>query len=166
MTTIRRVPGPAQQGLLNTIRVLDTTVGKTGWFRSAKYPGGTSVAFVAAQNELGNPAKNIPPRPFIRPTITKKRTEWLKIAQQLISESINGKRNPKTIFELVASKAAAHIRNAIAELKSPALAPATIAARLYLRADTANVGGLTKPLIDTKLMYNTLTYEVTNDTRN
>ena len=42
---------------------------KVGWFPSSVYPDGETVAFVALQNELGDPAKGIPPRPFIRPTI-------------------------------------------------------------------------------------------------
>ena len=43
-----------------------------GWFPSARYNDekSTPVASVAEENEYGNPAKNIPARPFLRPAIS------------------------------------------------------------------------------------------------
>lgn len=51
-------------------------VAKIGWFPSAQYEDGTSVAYVAAIQEFGAPEVKIPPRPFMQPSIQTHMPEW------------------------------------------------------------------------------------------
>lgn len=131
-------------------------VGKTGWFSSAKYIDGTSVASVAAQNEYGNPAQNIPARPFFRPTITAKQTEWTKAIQAGALAVLAGDTTAAAVMQQVASLAASEIAETITKIWIPPLAPATIAARLRKKNLGKVVGLIDKPLIESKIMFNTL----------
>lgn len=47
-----------------------------GFLEGSTYPDGTSVPMVAAIQEFGSPANNIPPRPFFRSMIQEKSPEW------------------------------------------------------------------------------------------
>ena len=49
---------------------------KVGFFPGAAYEDGTPVAYVASIQEFGAPDQNIPPRPFMRPTVEDKKGEW------------------------------------------------------------------------------------------
>ena len=44
------------------INRIDKKVAKVGWFEKSRYETGEYVAEIAAQNEFGNPSKNIPAR--------------------------------------------------------------------------------------------------------
>ena len=44
-------------------------VAQIGFPSGQHYPDGTNVAYVAAIQEFGAPAVNIPPRPFMQPTV-------------------------------------------------------------------------------------------------
>src|SRR6478672_3144351 len=57
---------------------------KVGFFENSTYPDGTSVPMVAAINEFGAPSRGQPPRPFMRNTIAKHRSEWPKAAAALL----------------------------------------------------------------------------------
>lgn len=49
---------------------------RVGFLEGATYPDGTTVAMVAAVQEFGSPANNIPPRPFMRTAIEQKKQRW------------------------------------------------------------------------------------------
>lgn len=179
---IKRVDGPGKKYLINTARVVSEYVARVGWFEGKRYPssdGGELVAEVAAQNEFGNPAKRIPPRPTMRPTIRKQKNNWIRLSKQLIQESLRGRLNPLMIYERLGLKAAADWRTSITRLLYPKLSDATILRRAertaaYSRlktkgSKTQKLAQLksnptfTKPLVHTKLMLNSLNNEVTRD---
>ena len=71
--------------LINALDNADNRAVQSGWFESARYQdNGMPVAAIAAQNEYGNPKLNIPPRPFIRPTIESQSANWSTIVEQLL----------------------------------------------------------------------------------
>lgn len=133
-------------------------VGKVGWVNGSQYIDGREyVAAVAAQNEFGNPSKHIPARPFMRPTIAKQQGEWKKLTEQGAKQILLGKQTAGDVLEAIGLKAAGDVRKTISQVYEPPLSPRTIAARLAKRKDKKTVGNLTKPLIDTGIMFATLT---------
>lgn len=63
----------------------------------------------------------IDPRPFFRPTISEKQSEW----RQDIINGLAANRNAADILELVGMKAAGDVRETIAGITSPPLSEAT-----------------------------------------
>lgn len=154
-----------QQGyeiLERSLKDLGKKVGKVGWFPSAKYEDGTPVAAIAAQNEEGNPDKHIPARPFFRPTITAKKNEWSKQIEKGARDVLLGRLTAFDVMDAVVILAASEVAETISKLLTPPLRPATIAARYRrLKKKTGvNAATLSKPLIDTGLMFNTLSGKV------
>ncbi len=123
---------------------------KVGWFESAKYPDGTPVATVAMIHEFGAPGANIPARPFMRPTIADKGPEWNENIAKGIRAVLAGRTTADNVLTQVGMQAAGHIRQAISQVRSPALAASTIAQR-------ERNGRTDQPLHDTGLMIATLT---------
>lgn len=164
MKTVR-VQGNAAKMLEIALKNLDGKVGKVGWFENSKYPDppNVQVAYVATIQEYGSPSNNIPPRPFVRPTMINKRTEWTELAAKGAKAILNGTQTVDNVMEGLGLRAAGDIRKAISLVLSPPLKPATIAARLRKKADKKTTGSLTKPLIDTGLMFATLTNTVEDE---
>ena len=152
---IVRKEGPGAAVLKKALAGLSDVDGKVGWFPGAKYEDGTPVAQVAAENELG-----LHQRPFMRPTIIEKEKEWQGLAQSGAKAIIAGNETSETVMEKITLLAAGQIRKTISDITSPPLSPFTIAARLSKRADGKTIGSLTKPLIESALMLNTLTNTV------
>ena len=69
----RRVKTDAGKHLEVALNELSGKVAKVGWFEKSKYPKppNVPVAYVATIQEFGYSPKNIPPRPFMRPTLQK-----------------------------------------------------------------------------------------------
>jgi len=161
---VRRIKGKDRHYLEVALDTLDTQVGKVGWFEGAKYPDGTQVAYVATIQEYGYSPKNIPPRPFMRPTIVKYKNDWSNIAKRKSKEVIQGKLRASDIFEIIGQKAAGQIRTKITQIYTPSLSFKTIQARLSKRGlggkgrpyTQAEIGNLYKPLVDTGHMLATL----------
>lgn len=190
MSVIRITNEAVKNAYLNALRTLDKTEARVGWFAKSRYPNtqtkkgksipGLPVATVAAIQEKGYPAMNIPARPTMQPTADAKRKEWAMYTQRGIQDVLKGSRTITSVLDVVGAKAAGDIRKAISILVSPPLKPSTIAARFSKRnksvpheiitkrlsginltpKESKTLGLLDKPLIDTKLMYSTLTNEV------
>jgi hypothetical protein len=160
---IERKITPAGKNLQIALKNLQGKVGKVGWFEKSKYEDGTPVAYVATIQEYGYPAGNIPPRPFMRTTIAEKQQEWKKIAESGSKAILNGKATVGTVMEAIGLKAAGDIRKKISLITAPPLSPRTIEARRSRRADKKTIGLLTKPLIDTGIMFGTLTNTVEDE---
>lgn len=156
MARVVRKPGPGREVLRATLAGLEDKTGKVGWFENAKYEGGTPVAYVAAINEYGVAGK-IPARPFMRPTVAQRLGEWRNLVQRGAKAITRGEATSTTVMEAVTQTAAGNIAETIAGITSPALAESTVKNRLRKKADGKTIGNLTKPLIDTKLMINSLT---------
>lgn len=137
----------------------DNNVGKVGWFENSKYDDkyATPVALVAAVQEYGYSKNNIPARPFIEPTIQTKQNEWLTIMGKGVDAVLSGKKTINAVLDLVGQKARFDIQKAITQVFSPPLKPSTIRARLNRKSNKNHVGALDKPLIDTGIMYGTIT---------
>lgn len=157
---IVRVKTEAAKRLEVALTGIANKVGKVGWFAGSEYENGVKVALVAAVQEYGYPAGNIPPRPFMRPTIAKQQKEWAGIAQRGAKEILRGSQTSAGIMEAIGLKAAGDIRKMISAIWSPPLSPRTIQARLSRRANKTHIGNLDKPLIDTGIMFGTLTNTV------
>lgn len=156
MKTKRVIDGSSIRKLKN-LTGLDKKVGKVGWFASSTYPNGTPVAYVASIQEFGVPEKNIPSRSFFRSTIAEKEKDWKSKARTLAKFLIKNEINADIFLETLTLVVAGDTRKKITQITSPALKQSTINARLRQRADKTTVGSLTKPLVDTRHMLNTLT---------
>lgn len=155
---MRKQPGGAGMALRKAITALHGAQGKVGWFPSAKYADGTPVALVAAVQENGSTKRNIPPRPFMRRTQAEKRAEWKDDARRLAAAVAAGQLPPDALMAGLTMKAEGAIRQTISKVSTPPLSERTIAAR---RRRNASGEASNKPLVDTAIMLNTLTSQVT-----
>lgn len=188
MTTETRLDDSGMKDLIVQLKGLVGKVAKVGWNERAKYPdedgkAGLYVAQVAAINEWGSPINNIPPRSFLRRTISVKRNEWNILWPRYAQEIINGKLSMAVALEGFGLLVKGEIQQTIAHVFEPPLKPATIARRLaryrvknpYALAnkftkgkiltseEKRNLGSLTKPLIDTGYMQSSIYNTVENE---
>ena len=149
----------AGKQLQAALKNLDGKVAKVGWFENSKYPDkkGTQVAQVAAIQEYGWPARNIPPRPFMRPTIIEKEKEWRNLAESGVKAILAGNETIGTVMEKIGLRAAGQVRAKITEILEPPLSPVTIYNRFHRKSDKKTIGLLTKPLVDTGILLGTCT---------
>lgn len=131
-----------------------------GWLESARYNETTPIAGVAAVHEFGSPAKNIPPRPFLRPTIENNKKQWKALIASGAKAIMAGNETAESVMEKIGLLTQGQIKAAIQAVQNPKLEDATVDARKRRKADKETTGSLTKPLIDTGTMLDTLTYEV------
>lgn len=161
---IERRPGPGTERLRLLLKGVSDKVGKVGFFPSSKYPDGTPVAYVAMIQEVGVPEQGIPARPFMRTTIAERQNEWRGIAEQGAQAMVRGDATGEQVLEAIGLAAAGHIRYTISKITTPPLAPSTIAARRRGMADKKTTGNLTKPLVHTGLLLNSVTSAVEDKT--
>lgn len=165
MKVVRKQTQAGQQFFIALKKLKDNKkVGKVGWFAGSKYPDGTQVAYVAAIQEFGFPGGGIPARPTMRPTIEQKKDDWKLLAERLAKQLVKNELSVDEVLGGVVQKAAADVRRAISQLVSPALQESTLAARARRRGikrdKLSGTGG--KPLIDRRVLYNTLDGAVTD----
>lgn len=153
---VRRVPGADRKALEVALKGLRNKVGKVGWFKGEHYPSGPPVAYVAAIQEFGYTPKNIPPRPFMRPSIVKYAQTWQRVAFEGSKNILEGKATPYKVMNDIGGVAVKNILHTIKAIYTPALKPATIARRLSKYTNKSKVGNLYKPLNDTGRMIATL----------
>lgn len=146
--TVRR-EGPGTAKVLATLEGLDGLEGKVGWFESARYPGGTPVAYVATIHEFGT--GRIPARPFMRPAVADHGGEWLGLIGQGVKASMMGGPSPAEVLELVMLQAAGNVAEKIQSL--PPLDPKSSAVTIKRK-------GHSKALIDTGQMFQSVTGKV------
>ena len=119
---------------------------EVGFLENATYPSGEPVAMVAAIQEFGAPARNIPPRPFFRGMINEKSGQWPNAVADLLKA--NDFDAAKTLAQ-AGDGIAGQLRQSIASFAGEPLAPATVAAK-----------GSSKQLVDTGHMLNSVDYRV------
>lgn len=132
-------------------------VAQVGFPSGKNYPDGKPIAEVAAQNEFGAPAKRIPARPFMQPTIQEQKDNWSKQIAGGVKQVVLGRMTAFDVLFAVGDLAANDMKAKIASIYSPALSPYTIAKRL----EKGNSS--TKPLIDTSLMLSYLQHGVAKE---
>ena len=132
---------------------------EVGFFSSAKYDTGEYVAQVAYWNEYGTTLS--PPRPFFRNAIKDKSKEWLELFRDTQFKT-------KDMFKslsIVGTIAKDDIATSITDLTSPPNSPITINGG-WIRHSNGKAfkvkgKGSSNPLIDTGLMRNSVSYEIT-----
>ncbi|MCK4518079.1 hypothetical protein KAT92_04840, partial [Candidatus Babeliales bacterium] len=102
---------------------------QVGWFSGARYQNGKPVARAAATQEYGSAIDNIPPRSFMRTTITEKKDEWAKLVKSGSKAMVAGNASARMVLEGLGLAASGDIKKKITQINSPALSPGTIANR-------------------------------------
>ena len=119
---------------------------QVGFLEGATYPDGTPVAMVAAIQEFGAPARNIPPRPFFRGMINEKSGAWPDAVSSLLKA--NDYDAAKTLAQ-TGDAIKGQLQQAIASFAGEPLAAATVARK-----------GNAKQLVDTGHMLASVDYKV------
>ena len=139
------------------------------------HPGGTpykmgpnGAIFVSKAAGAGLPVTKphaivIPPRPFMRPTVTRERQNWLNLMTSGAKAVLAGNETGYSVMDKIGQRAAADIAVSIRNVTEPPLKPGTIAARKRRHADQTTLGLLDKPLEDSGKMFEEVTH-VTLDT--
>lgn len=145
----------------NAARILDQLKHReiqVGFFESAVYPDGTPVAYVAAIQEFGYPAGNIPSRPFMRPAAEDNKVEWARQIAAGVRASLRGAIGLDAALGQIGFIAAGNVQQAIRAVTSPGLDDSTIRNRRTRKNRNKNQS--TKPLIDTATMLQAVTSKV------
>jgi phage gpG-like protein len=108
---------------------------------------GITVVEVATFHEFGT--SNVPQRSFLRDTIDEKQRSYMRIAQVLSGEIIDGKRDPIQALNLLGEKIKTDVVQRITDGIPPELAPETIERK-----------GSDVPLIDTGQLRQSISYAV------
>jgi hypothetical protein len=132
-------------------------IGKVGWFPDLKYETGESIAGVAATQEFGLTKKNIPPRPFMRPTIKNKEQTWKQTAIVMAKRIALEKSSYNDFLDVIGMQVSSNVQETIKSIQTPALRNSTIKARLNKKRDKKTIGLIEKPLVDTGTLLNTIT---------
>lgn len=116
---------------------------KVGIFESAKYDDGTPVAQVAFWQEFGT--AKIPMRPFMRNAIAKNTRKWGDSVKTALIGTNDSEKALKMLGEIMRGDIVLSLTN----LNTPPNAPSTIKQK-----------GSSNPLIDTGLLRNSITWEL------
>ncbi|WP_241538319.1 hypothetical protein [Xenorhabdus sp. KK7.4] len=130
---------------------------KVGFFEHTKYPDGTPIAYVAAIQELGHLANNIPPRPFMRPAMQDNQARYADLMLRAAKASIDDTLSVSDGLSQMGGVAVGDIQLAIQAVTTPPLKDSTVKAR----ASRHSKGKAThKPLVDSGLMLQSVTFSV------
>ncbi len=121
---------------------------EAGFFSDVTYPDGTPVKLVAAYNEFGDPLQNRPARPFMRMASDENAFKWQSELERIAA---NGATSEEAL-NAVGRMMVADIQKMILTGKYAPLHPRTIRKK-----------GHDQPLIDTRLMLNSVEYRVTRE---
>lgn len=115
---------------------------QVGFFPTATYPDGQSVAVVAAKNEFGVPGE-VPARPFFRKTIADHKGEWGDQIGDLLAQT---DYDAAAVLEAEGLVIAGQVQKTIRDWTTPPNSAETVARK-----------GFNDPLIDTSLMIRSVT---------
>lgn len=117
--------------------------------------GGISNAELGYINEMGSPAKNIPPRPFLNPGVKRVQDKTVMRQKKAANLALAG-RKADVMKELnsIGLTAQHSVKNMIREGLEPALSPTTLA----MRKRNGHMGE--KPLIRTGQLLNSIDYVI------
>ncbi len=135
------------EGVMKALRDIAERMGggsvEVGFMDAATYPDGTPVAAVAFWNEFGT--SDIPPRPFFRGMIARESTTWPGKMAALAKSSGNAEQ----VLGALGADIKGALQQSINDMSTPANAQSTEDAK-----------GFNKPLIDTGVMINSITFKV------
>lgn len=157
---VRKRDASVWNRLKSTIKTLDGLELKVGWFSTTRYEDGTPVAYVATIHEFGSSKANIPPRPFMRPTVAREEENWRRLIAQEAPKILDGTQSVESLFEMLGLSISGSIALTISEVTQPELEKSTVRAKMRKMGDQATEGALAKPLVETGLLMNSVTYTV------
>jgi len=136
---------------------------KIGFFEDSHYDK-APVAYIAAIQEFGYAAGNIPSRSFMRTTQKEKQSHWSALAQKAFVACSKGRISAEDVYDRLGMDAQKAVFKKIKSIKAPALAEGTIKARKRAKANGGKgaTAGISKPLIDTGIMLAAVSYEVSS----
>lgn len=108
-----------------------------------------TVAEIGYINEYGTDDGRIPERSYFRSTLREKKTEIIALQKKLLKRIQAGTITTEKALAVVGQFVASLVRQKIIDLKTPENAPYTIAMK-----------GTSNPLVATKQLANSITYEV------
>ena len=178
MAGVTRSNPKAFETLNARLKQLEGVETRVGWFETAKYSDGTSVAYVASIQEFG--AGPIPPRPFFRTTIAEEQKKWAQVTAQGAKAVLKGTHTARDVMDGLGELAQEDVKETINQITAPPLSPITLELRAMkyknpaLKITGKLVGEVAakvrqpgyqlasgtpdKPLIDSKLLITTLTH--------
>ena len=140
-------------GLFNRIRnVVNgyTSKVEVGYFANQGNHAGRrpiTLGNLAAIHEHGT--SRIPARPFVAPSLRKNRGKYLKLAGKQITPVILGRRTTTSVWHMLGQEEVKDVQSYMITASFVPLSPKTIKAK-----------GLSKPLIDTGQLRQSVTYRV------
>lgn len=151
-----------QVRILRMLREIERKQIQIGVFENSHYESEDGaapvpVAYVAAIQEFGDPETGIPARPFLRPTMEKRRSENMQALARGLRAAMKGDIGVDAVLEQVGKANAGAVMQAISKIYKPPLAESTIEAR---RRKRESPGVSTKPLVDTGLLRESITSKV------
>lgn len=162
MAEVKRQNPTAFKVLTDRLNELDGKEVAVGWFESTHEANGAQTAYIASIHEYGAPSKNIPPRPFMRPTIAREEKNWQSLLQSGAKQIIKGSTTIEAVYGLLGAKASGDIAKTIASIHSPPLKEKTVQARARKRKSRTITDTLRKPLVDDAIMIGSVTWRVGN----
>ena len=117
-----------------------------GFLEGTSYPDGKPVAMIAAIQEFGAPARNIPPRPFFRQTIASNSDNWPDLVEGLL---VSTNYDPTKTLLKTGEEIKGELQDSIIGFSDPPNAPSTIAKK-----------GFDDPLISSGFMLQSINYKV------
>ena len=136
------------------------------------HPGGTPYKFgkngevVFVEKGTPNPVGItrphtivIPPRPFMKPSVEDNKEDFVGQIEQISRKFLNGEISEQQAAEMIGTEAAGNIKKAIAKVNAPPLKASTVRRKRSGYADTKTTGSLTKPLIGSGHLLETVDYQ-------
>lgn len=135
-----------------------------GFFEDAKYPDGTSVAYVAYLNEYGG---HNPARPFMQQTAKKRMKNWTDGVKKAVEQTGVTPAGVKRAFEKAGQQAEGDIKRTIKDWPPGGNAPSTVAAKARRARSGKNLVPINPEtvLIDTGKMISSVSHEVKTNGR-
>lgn len=135
-----------------------------GFFEDAKYPDGTSVAYVAYLNEYGG---HNPARPFMKQTAQKRMKTWAEGVAKNVEKTGVTPASVKRAFEMAGQVAVGDVKRTIKDWPPGGNAPSTVAAKARRARSGKNLVPINPEtvLIDTGKMISSVAYEVKTNGR-
>lgn len=170
LVAVKVVESKEWASIQKSIHALHTYEAKVGWFEKDVYPEtGEPVASVALKQENGFVTKIpetgniavVPPRPFIKPAITKNKALIDKFIDTHFNKVLEGSSTVELALKFVSQFTRDLIQTEIKNLHEPSLSDYTIAKRLAKRKSKVITDEIRKPLVDSGKMFRSISYTVT-----
>lgn len=144
---------------------------KAGWFENSRYNNNTPIGGIAAVQNYGatiNQSKGenswtivIPPTHFMENCQSGNKEKWKNMIKNAWTSVFLGNITPDKAMEKIGMLIEGDIAKAIIDVNSPSLADSTIQNRKNRYKDKKTTGNLTKRLVDTGQMLDSVSHQVT-----